>query len=304
MPEIVDNANLLVHISFIDRLPKMFDGMKNCKSQGTIIFTPHEVTVVAAEYKGDPNDQGDPEQLKSLMSFSLSNHESYHYFVKQRIQFTIYINDLSKYLNTKAFKSNSKEQTIITFKITEQNLSELQVSMMKKDIVASGQAISTFPIKLTTENQIEYAHNYHAFCARKMSSSDLKDKINSLVSSSHKYCSIRITSTELIISGEGDGPDFERLANLQYRIPIKGSPETANDYCAEGIFELARLKSFVRLSTLAKSVILYVETDKPLLLEYIIARENNVDKDCEICTSLGIHESGQGYVRYVLGSHN
>ncbi len=298
----VNEVNWLVDVCFIGHnLPRMFEALKSCKGNGTITFSPHEIRVMSAEYKDNSEEI---ENLVSVMAFSLSNHEAHHYRVTEIIQRKINIAALTKHINAKAFKNKVKEPIMLTFQIDSETTEILCVTMMKSGSDDSGEARYKVPCEIVRSSQLEYAHNYHRYCARKMSSSGLRDKINSLWSASHKVCCLQLAGKVIYLDGEGDGREYAKAGELRYTMPVKNVPEDpeANDFTSEGVFDLAKVKSFVRLPGLSKEVIIYVEDEKPLLLEYIIGETTTVN-DCEECKAANIIR-GTGYVRYILGPHS
>lgn len=283
-------------------LPRMFDSLRSCKGKGIITFNPHEITVVGAEYKN--NNDETPENLISVMEFSLSHHQADHYRVNRAIKRKINLSEIIKILNAKAFKSKANDPVTLTLQIYDSAPDKMIMCLKRKRSIGSGEAVHEILATETLNNDIEYSHDYHKYCARVMSSSDIKDKINSLVTNSHKMGAIKITSEVIVLTGEGDGREYAKSGSCKFIIPSPIPLELrdvkeAQEYTAEGVFELAKLKGFVRLSALSKEVIMYVEDHKPLLLEYLVDQNDNKE-NCDQCDKAEITRGAYGYVRYIL----
>lgn len=296
-----DASETLVDICFEGHnLPRLFDAFRSCKNSGTITFSPHEITVVAHDFS---NALDGSKEYISFMEFALSKHSAIKYNVKEQIKRSIDIGGMIKILNAKAFKSKAKDPIALTLQIFVSNPHKLIIKLRKTHSIGSGEAIHSIPAGKVGDDDIEYSHDYSRYCARVLDSTDLRDKINSLFSNNHKIGGIRLNSKEVVITGEGDGPEYAKSNYSQFSIPAPCpiEDEAALDFNAEGIFELARLKAFVRLPSLAKSVVIYLEDQKPLLLEYIIEHPKlQVSEVCSRCGTCRIPDKAQGYVRFVL----
>lgn len=295
-------SETLVDICFEGHnLPRLFDAFRSCKNSGTITFSPHEITVVAHEFS---NALDGSKEYISFMEFALSKHSATKYEVKELLKRSIDIGGMIKILNAKAFKSKAKDPIALTLQILATNPYKLIIKLRKTHSFGSGEAKHSIPAGKVGDDEIEYCHDYSRYCARVLDSTDLRDKINSLFSNHHKIGGIRVDSKEIIITGEGDGPEYAKSNYSQFSIPAPcpiEDDEAALTFNAEGIFELARLKAFVRLPSLAKSVVIYLEDQKPLLLEYIIDQPKLQPSDtCARCELSRIPKEAQGYVRYVL----
>lgn len=310
-------------------LPKLFDAVRSCKGPGVICFTPHDITVVGAEYRG--NDE-DPDNLVLGMCFTLTHHEADEYHVAEaKVQRSAPISQFHTLLNVKAFRNTAKDYTRLTMLITKAEPEKLTIIQQKEN--GGGDVQHTLNLRETNTNPFEYDHAYHPSSSRIVSSIGLRDKCNALVTYNHKYCTLRITADEILFKGEGDGKKYAKSSNCEMRMKVSDPPMTddeAMSYVGEGTFEVARLKSFARLPSLGVAH-LYIENEKPLLLEYMLPKtktkavtkcDNNEqitdDQEkgeetkpaatheaiCQRCVELNIltdeNSQYQGFVRYVL----
>lgn len=110
-----------------------------------------------------------------------------------------------------------------------------------------------------------------------MLASDLSSLFRGMINIGGDYVDIKYANKQFIFESIGDGGTFRARKDINKlkKTDVEMSDneeedlsETKNDEIIQGIFELKHLTSFSKCTGMCKHVHIYIENDKPLILEY------------------------------------
>lgn len=297
IPNQESNSTDLVNITVRGKLlPSLFDSVKTCKGRTVMSFQPHHVTLIGAEYSGEECE----ENLSLGMSFVLTKHSCEAYSVSDTVRRQIKIDDVIRVTNTKIFKNKAaSKNATINIAIRRDTPSRIHFCICE----SNGNTITqSIPCEEANKMPFEYDDTFDLASSRVIDATVLHNALNVLANNAHQLCTIELDAKQLKFTGDGDGKKF---ANANDCCIVMGVLENdkVEALSAKASFRVADLQRFAKSNL--ENAYIYLETDKPLLIEYMLDTSPVSDDQtfCDDCLTLDMVNANQkanAIVRYIV----
>lgn len=276
-------------------LHALFDSVKSCKGKTVLGFNEHEMTFIGAEYCGEETE--DNQTLG--MSFMLTRHSCKDYHVSLPIKRQIQLQDVIKITTARIFRNKTSSLSAqMTLMIEEENSSTI-IFQIKDDHTTITQSVACTETSLMP---FQYDDIFDCNSSRIMDTCALNNALTTLANAKHQYCTISMSAGVVSFIGHGDGKQYEQTNKCVIDMKVV---DHDLDYQASGTYKVYDLQRFVKVPL--KRAYIYLETNKPLLVEYMLDTTPVSDvPESELCEACLHHdlsnarESGKSVIRYIL----
>lgn len=264
-------------------LSQIIDAFSNAP-KAVLNFTAHELRVEA-----------DDNSKHSMMNAIMTKHCFNEWSVTQPIRVEVLTKMLARFCNTKVFKSSVKRsankkspvvRSHLNLKITKDQPGNLVVTQKHENMTCENTLYLDYN---TTINS--FIHDYSPFCGRTISSTSMKDFCSFLQSLGHRLCHLKVDANGLELIGNKTSNTKIFIKSLDHKNVDDAATENEyENFVGEGDFSVEYLKKYTKAASLSNELQIYLENDKPLLIEFPLRTADSRcitnAKDCEDCKKL------------------